>query len=355
MPPDPKAEGIRAAFDAAAFDERTADERGFAARFEREFKPLLKAGVEFNLGVRDARLRRRRIAKGIAIAAAIAIVPAIVLLNAATSEELRKFTLYGIVLAAVLVYRWAVRKRPDEEDPNHAKVIEAVLGQFGCGVARTTAAARAVPSVAPVAPAYTRISVLDEYVVGRFDDRIPFQALRVTTTRKEGKSTKTTFKGWYLRVDLPFAFAGTTVIRDFGAEHRVKDGAALQEVRLESAEFAKRFTVTSDDQVEARLILAPDVMQHLIDETDRLDPQKWGWSPAGRLLLAFRGSHAHVWIPSRATALSDWQPLDPGRLIEDVHEAFAELAEIRAFLRDIDAIAESEGFRAQAAKNGRAA
>jgi hypothetical protein len=73
----------------------------------------------------------------------------------------------------------------------------------------------------------------------------------------------------------------------------------------------------------------------------------------GGLTIAFENDHAYLWLPSRATALSDWQPLDPSRCIEDIHEAFAELAEIRAFLRDIDVIAESEGFRALAAKNGR--
>ena len=190
-----------------------------------------------------------------------------------------------------------------------------------------------------------------ESVEGAFDGRIAFSAARVRTVSRQGKSTRETFKGWYLRVDLPFSFSGATVIRERAWYHamtvdgRIRD---LQEVSLEDAAFGKRFAAQSNDQVEARVILAPDVIHHLA--SFKIDPYR----PCG-LALAFEGASAHVWIPSRASALSDWRPLEPQRLIEDLHEAFAELAEIRGFLRDIDVIAESEGFRAQAAKNARPA
>lgn len=358
MSPDPREESIRQAYESAKFDERTADERGFGARFEDEFKSLLKSGIGFNLGVMDRRRRRRRTARIIAVLVVIGIVPVLTLLSTSDSEKVVELTFYGVVLAGIALVGWAFKKRPDEEDPNHAVVIDAVLGQFGCRVARTSTMERLMPASSPIRPQWSTVQVLDECISGRFDDRIPFVALRVKTTEKQGKSMTVTFKGWYLRVELPFTFSGTTCIREFLAPSyrfgsRV-DTRTMSTVSLEDSEFARRFHVSASDQVEARMILSPDVMEHLKAEADRLEPEGKGWNPSGDLMLGFTENRAHVWLPSRATALSDWRPLEPARLIEDLHEAFEELATMRAFLRDIDVIAESEGFRAQAARNGRA-
>lgn len=350
---DPRIAPTRRAFEEARFDERAPDEAGFAARFESEFKPRLLEGIARNFAVADARRKRRKMFLVLAPALVISafVLPAALHVRGEVVSELFVYAAIGI---GVLSWRWSFMRRPDDEDPNHAAVIQAVLEAFGCRAVRGGPPKDIDPKKAPIRPAFSSSYVLPDHIVGRFDGRIAFTALRVKFMMKEGKHTRTTFKGWYLRVELPFAFRGTTVIRDLMGRYGLTGGDGLVPGDLESPEFAERFAVLSDDQVEARMILTPDVMGHLIPEADRLRrEQLHAIGGVGCLMLGFRGSHAHIWIPSRATALSDWQPLHPQKLIEDIHEAFAELAEIRAFLRDIDVIAESEGFRAEAARNAR--
>ena len=355
--PDSRETSILAAYDTATFDERTSDERGFGARFENEFKPLLRASAAFNLGVMDRRRQRRRTAKIIAVIVGFGFVPVLALLYLTYSEAVAVFTFYGIVIAGIALFGWAFKKRPEENDPNHATVIDAVLRQFGCRVAGTSRMERRMPAGSPIHPGWSKIHVIEEHIAGRFDDRIRFVALRVRTTMKQGKSVSETFRGWYMRIDLPFSFSGTTVIHEYLAPSyrfgKRIDTRTMSQVALEDPEFARRFSAWANDQIEARMILTPDVMEHLKAEADRLEPEGQGWKPSGDLMLGFTKSHVHVWLPSSATALSDWHPLEPAKMIEDLHDAFVELAQLRAFLRDIDVISESEGFRAQAARNTR--
>ena len=344
---DPREEAIGAAYDAARFDERTPDEAGFAARFEG-LKPAIVSNLGFNLRVNDERKRRRKIGKIVAVLVAVLFFPAIVLLNA-SDKNMASVTLYLVIFIWIMIWIWAFKKRPGDEDPNHAAAIEAVLEQFACRIGRNVAPHHPQLDEPPVFPEHTKFDMQSEHILGTFDGHMEFAAVRVVTEKKEGKSSRETFRGWYLRVDLPFAFKGTTIIRErlgLGNMRSASRLEGLQNVELEDPAFRARYSVMSTDQVEARVILPPDVIQHLAQaKTDPLS--------LNNLTLAFDSGYAYLWLPSRATALSDWRPLDPTRLIEDLHEAFAELASMRAFLRDIDVIAESEGFRAQAAKNVR--
>lgn len=341
---DPKQveETVRRAFEAAVFDERTSDEAGFAAVFE-SFKPRLLESIDFNVRVREARLKRRRAVLIVSALILFAGFPAFALLNLG-SVRMVGITFYGLTSAAVACYVWAFRKRASEEDPNQTAMLEAVLARFGCGLGHDAASHDPIRRGSPLIPVHSRMDIPPDDVHGRFDDRIDFDAIRVKTVMKSGKSSYETFRGWYLRIDLPFTLAGTTIVRERAGTWDPRSGVeGLQQVHLEDPDFTGRFVVSATDQVEARVILPPDVIRHLADA--ETDPES-----GGGLGLAFTGSSAHIWLPSHATQLADWQPLNPSKMIQDLHEAFAELSKIRGFLRDIDLIAESEGFRAQASR-----
>ncbi|HTK60310.1 MAG TPA: DUF3137 domain-containing protein [Candidatus Baltobacteraceae bacterium] len=348
-----KEEDIRKAYEEVRFDERTPDESGFAARFEDEFKPLLIDGIGFNLDVEAARRRRKKIALIMAAVVAVGFFPVAILLNTLETQRAIEVFIVAVVVLGVGGLSYATTKRADEEDPNHAAVVEAVLERFECRIGMGSDAYAPVRSGTPVFPPFDEIKFLDEYVVGRFDDRIDFAAVRAKAWSKEGKRMRLTFRGWHLVIDLPFAFSGTTVVWERKAEHMLRKVDGMLGVELESADFASRFDVHATDQVEARMILTPDVMQHLLAEADRLDAERMDAFDGG-LMLGFQGDRAYIWMPSWDTALAVWRPLDPPALIDGLHGAFAELAAMRAFLRDIDVIAESEGFRALAARNARA-
>lgn len=353
---DPRDEALRRAYEAARFDERTSDERGFAETFEKEIKPKLIAGIAFNRGVKEARLRRRKIAYALAAFYVAVSILILVILDLPDSGASLQAFLFGSLFVGSALWSYAFMKRSGEEDPNNAAVIGAVLARFGCRMGSGFETYITLPFAAPITPSYSEFSFADEHLTGTFDGRIPFVALRLTMKAKSGKSKTTTFKGWYLNIELPFTFSGTTVIHQrLSAYYRIPGGLNLGVVSLESPEYEKHFRVKSSDQIEARVILTPDVMHHLALEADRFESKGKGWNPSGDLMLGFSGNCAHIWMPSRKSALSVWNPLNPTAMIEGLHGAFEELSEMRAFLRDIDVIAKSQGFRALAAKNGRPA
>lgn len=364
-------QAVARAYEAAQFDERSPEERGFAERFEKEFKPKLIAGIGFNFDVVEARKKRKKIFLVLFIVFVLLSFPVAIFLQDLGAEFFFEYWIYAPILLGIGGWSYVVRKRPNEEDPNHALLLGAVLERFGCTIGSDAPLLHPAGKNAPIRPSHTSMRVLPDYVKGTFDGRIPFTAWRAVARKKQGKHTMTVFKGWHLEVELPFSFAGTTVLREHDAL-ATNVGTSMEDVHLEDPDFSGRFSVRSNDQVEARMILSPDVMHHLFEESQRLrraqhermTPLMSGlleesrrFKPnlqlrTGSLLMGFSGRSAHVWIPSWKTEFADWRPLEPAALIEDLHDMFDELSDLRAFLRDIDVIAESEGFRAQAAKGG---
>ena len=95
------------------------------------------------------------------------------------------------------------------------------------------------------------------------------------TTRDSNGRTQTrwvtVFRGQCIRFDFHKRFFGHTLItRDAGFFNflgKVSMGE-LERARLESPKFEKAFEVYTSDQVEARFLLTPDMMQRLIDLED---------------------------------------------------------------------------------------
>jgi len=353
---------LKAAFEAARFDERTPDEEGFTAVFDREIRPRLVGRVEENVRIGLAVKRSRMIARLVVIplapvALALIVQPAVLLSNLPDRGSPDVFALgalslfggaLGVLLLGVLFFIIIQSRRRAQEDPNHRFVVTKILEHLGCRLheGKGTASPRLPRS--PIEPWNDgRLYFSPHGIVGTFEGRIRFNAWRTWAEYKDGDKTRTSFRGWYLRVDLPFSFAATTFVRAPGAQIApLPPGFGLERVRLESLEFEKAYEVSSTDQGEARVILTPDVIQHLTEHAGEFRGK-------GRLMLIFSGEAAHVWMPSERTELSDWKPFDPARLIEDLHESFAELSGIRLLLREIDVIADFQGFRAQAARNSR--
>lgn len=76
----------------------------------------------------------------------------------------------------------------------------------------------------------------------------------------------TVFDGQCLRFRFHKNFHGQTkVVRDAGLFNRFGGGRGMERVRLESKAFEDAFEVYSTDQVEARYLLTPDLMQRLIE------------------------------------------------------------------------------------------
>ncbi|HIN38915.1 MAG TPA: DUF3137 domain-containing protein [Flavobacteriales bacterium] len=118
----------------------------------------------------------------------------------------------------------------------------------------------------------------DDHVIGKLGaTQIEFSELHTQyeTKDKDGKSSwNTIFKGIFFIADFNKNFKGETFIQPDLAERIFGFiGSSLQGlnkskgdlVKMENVEFEKEFVVYSSDQVEARYILSPKLLQRIID------------------------------------------------------------------------------------------
>lgn len=112
--------------------------------------------------------------------------------------------------------------------------------------------------------------------------------LKVKTSGKN-KSTRTVFHGQLIAIDYPERFLGRTVVRrDAGVLNRLgRPGRDFSRVGLASPKFEKAFEAWSTDQVEARDLLDPVVLERFI-ELERLfgDAKLRAAFAGGKLLIA---------------------------------------------------------------------
>lgn len=110
---------------------------------------------------------------------------------------------------------------------------------------------------------------------------------RVTTNSKGQPSEHWVdiFKGFFFIADFQKDFRGQTVVY---RNSWLKLNFRNQRVKLENPEFEKKFDVYSTDQVEARYLLTPGMMEKLL-ELDRKFP--------GKITLSFYNSNVIIAIP----------------------------------------------------------
>lgn len=129
-----------------------------------------------------------------------------------------------------------------------------------------------------------------------------------TDTDSDGNTTTDThyyietadiFRGLLFSADSNKHFAGATYV--YAASSSSARGSNL--VRLENPEFNRYFTVHSTDQVEARYLLSPGLMERILDLRKRLNCS---------LQISFRDDRLWVAIPMGLGmfAPSLWQPID---------------------------------------------
>ena len=103
---------------------------------------------------------------------------------------------------------------------------------------------------------------------------VRFSVVEAHLKRRSGgkrKGTRTVFHGQLIAVDFPTDFSGVTIVkRDAGMLNALGDpGNGFRRVGLASSRFEKAFEAWSTDQVDARTLLDP-VMLERFEELDRL-------------------------------------------------------------------------------------
>ncbi|MGE3889292.1 MAG: DUF3137 domain-containing protein [Vicinamibacterales bacterium] len=168
----------------------------------------------------------------------------------------------------------------------------------------------------------------DDLVRGTIGDT-PFEAAEVGRQYSTGGKNSTTyivFKGLFFHIDFNKKVRGTTiVVPESAPSYRLGDHGALQEVSLEDPDFERAFAVYSDDQVEARYILTPAMMERLLSLRAR----------AGKpVYMAFKNHRVYLGIHF------DRSLFEPGIASTTSREAIVEMAGLFALadtiVRELD-------------------
>lgn len=144
----------------------------------------------------------------------------------------------------------------------------------------------------------------------------------------------TIFKGLFMHADFNKNFSGTTYVLPDTAERLLGTfGQSLQKlssrgelVKLEDPEFEKRFVVYSSDQVEARYILTPAIMESMVKLSNRF---------GGEIYFSFVGSRVYF-ANSINDALFEPNVFRSGINFSDVKEMFDLLEMISVLVQELN-------------------
>jgi hypothetical protein len=181
----------------------------------------------------------------------------------------------AFVLGGILGWAWAYGPL--------AKVGTTLKRQYCGALADAMGASFQMGGFAP--PAFTRLRELrlvPSYDRSNFEDlfhgaykQSSFDLyeghLETKHTDSKGRTRwSTVFRGQLIRMHFPRDFLGVTIVRrDAGVFNAFgggkSDGKKLERVRLVATEFEKAFEVWGTDQVEARYLLHPVMMERLIE------------------------------------------------------------------------------------------
>lgn len=107
-------------------------------------------------------------------------------------------------------------------------------------------------------------NTFEDYFAGAREGR-PFQLYEAKLVQGSGRSARTVFRGQLFKLAYPRPFDGVTVVlRDNGWLDRFACPPGLAKVGLEDPKFEEIFEVFGSDQVEARALLTPAVMEQVL-------------------------------------------------------------------------------------------
>ena len=130
----------------------------------------------------------------------------------------------------------------------------------------------------------------DDHVRGTIG-QTPFEAAEVGrqySTGGKNSTTRIVFKGLFFHLDFNKHVRGTTIVEPESAPaYRVGAREGLRRVALENPEFEEEFVVHADNEVEARYILTPVMMEQLLSLRRR----------TGRpVYMAFKNNRAYLGV-----------------------------------------------------------
>lgn len=254
------------------FVEEADYEKGFAAHFDSQLKPILLEANERRLACNEE-MRKRTL---ISIPIIVVLIVAVLLygygfLTGGDSRDffaVLKLVLIPIVVLGIWIAAPAARYRQSSKE----QILPAIVKFYGFldYVFSDSAPVEHLVTSRLVPPGDPELSVSEDHIHGTFQN-VVVESWQLTTARYVGRGRRRRrqqlYMGMFIHFGLKKPLSGMTVVK---FDHGLLDVAALdaafsglQHVSLEDPDFEKGFNVFSSDQVEARYMLTPDVMQHL--------------------------------------------------------------------------------------------
>ena len=244
----------------AIIDLANLDEAGFQALYTERIEPCFRENESDRVAA-VASFKRRLLIGGL-----LAVLVVIAALSA--SGEI---ALFAAIFLGFGLYWYAYAPL--------AKVGRKVKQDYCTAIAQAMDSSFTIAGFAP--PALERLKhlrLLPGYARANFEDLFSgaykdasfdlYEGhLEQRSTDSKGRTRySTVFRGQLIRMTFPRKFLGITIVRrDAGVFNAFGGGLGLKKVGLEDPLFEKAFEVWGNDQVEARYILHPVLMQRLLD------------------------------------------------------------------------------------------
>ncbi len=157
----------------------------------------------------------------------------------------------------------------------------------------------------------------------------PFEAADVSRSYSTGgKNSRTVvvFRGLFFHLDFNKTLRGVTLVDPKSAASTSRgDRSALTPVALENPEFAAAFTVHASDEVEARYILTPAMMERILALQART---------VRPVFLAFKGNRAYLGVNYGRALFEPGIAASTSR--EAIHEMAAHFALAEGIVHELD-------------------
>jgi Protein of unknown function (DUF3137) len=168
----------------------------------------------------------------------------------------------------------------------------------------------------------------DDRVRGRIG-QTPFEAADISRSYSTGgKNSRTVvvFRGLFFHLDFNKSLRGVTLVDPDGADGTsIGDRSGLTRVTLENPAFDAKFSVWASDEVEARYILTPAMMERILALQSRTEKN---------VHLGFKGNRAYLGV-NYGRAL-----FEPGiaasTSVEAIHEMAAHFALADGIVHELD-------------------
>lgn len=241
------------------------DDALFARLYQERIEPCFHANEEHRV---DA-VKQFKTRAAISVVVALAIGAGAAMLTQEAGSGLA-FGFIAVVIGLIIAYQPL------------AKLAKKLKQEYCAAIADAMGATYSIAGFSPPAlPRLKALKLLPGYDRSAFEDlfagahkgasyELYEGHLERRSTDSKGRTRYTTvFRGQLIRMHFPREFLGVTIVRRDAGVFNVfgggqLDGKKLERVRLVASEFEKAFEVWGTDQVEARYLLHPVMMERLI-------------------------------------------------------------------------------------------